>query len=97
MVKIKDNKTGIIHEVKEDEENPGGLLVEPNNDGMAALLFMTEIFFVTPPPKDRVGFETDRMTHRNVDFSVKGDLEYAARNLYGFSNYRYEMVEEESK
>ena len=96
MVRIRDNKTKIIHTVTVDKSN-GGLNLDPSNDSIAALMFMTERWYVKPPPKKYRGFQTDSTYHRRVDFTIDGDLEYAARNLHGFSNHRFEMVEEESK
>ena len=96
MVRIRDNETKIIHTVTVDKKT-GGLNLDPSNDGIASLMFMTTVWTVVPPPKDEAGFRTDGTSRRPVDFKIKGDLEYAARNLHGFSNHRFEMVEEESK
>ena len=93
MVQIRDNKTNIVHTVTADKSN-GGLFCKPDNDGITALLFMTTVWTVEPPPPEEVGFRTDGTSRRPVDFKIDGDLEYAARNIYGFSNNRFEWIDQ---
>lgn len=96
MLRIRDNKTKIIHEVSANRRN-GGLICKPNNDDINALLFMTDRWFVEPPPASEAGLRTDSTHHRKVDFKIDGDLEYAAANLYGFSNNRFEWLDDPNK